>query len=203
MNFCVFSSSSGTVLQAIIEAFQKGHIPGADFRFVLVDREDCGAAEKAKKAKIPLIFLDPKTKNGEKLDREVFERHIQKVCHMYGVDLIVLAGWMRILSPWFVEQYPKKIINVHPSLLPKYPGMDMDVHRAVIDAGEKESGMTIHYVDEELDHGEIILQKNVPVSPDETPETLKMKVQALEKKWLPEVIRSLTAKLKSIDEAKE
>jgi phosphoribosylglycinamide formyltransferase-1 len=90
-----------------------------------------------------------------------------------------------------VHRYGGRIINIHPSLLPKYPGMDIDVHQAVIDAGEKETGMTIHYVDEELDHGEIILQKKVPVEAGETPETLKAKVQALEKKWYPEVIREI------------
>lgn len=192
MNIAVFCSTNGTDLQAIVDEIKAGKMPGIELSFVLVDNEHCGAAEKASKAGVPLVFLDPKTKDGKKLDREIYDRHVAKVCKMYRVDLIVLAGWMRILSPWFISQYSKKIINVHPSLLPKYPGMDLDVHQAVLEAGEKESGMTIHYVDSGVDTGEIILQKKVKVAPDETPESLKKKVQELEKKYLPEVIRTFS-----------
>ncbi len=193
MNISVFASTNGTHLQAILDEMKDGKMPGVELKFVLVNREDCGAAEKAGKAGTPLVFLDPKTKEGKLLDREVYDRHVDKVCEMYEIELIVLVGWMRILSPWFVKKWAKKIINVHPSLLPKYPGMDLDVHQAVIDAGEKESGMTIHYVDEGVDTGEIILQKKVNVAPGETAESLKEKVQTLEKKYLPEVVRELSA----------
>lgn len=193
MNLAVFASTNGTDLQAILDEMKAGKMPGIELKFVLVNKEDCGAAQKANKAGIPLVFLDPKSKEGSLLDREVYDRHVDKVCEMYQVDLIVLVGWMRILSPWLVKKWQKKVINVHPSLLPKYPGMDLDVHQAVIDAGEKESGMTIHYVDEGVDTGEIILQKKMVVTPAETAQSLKEKVQELEKKWLPEVIRKLAA----------
>jgi phosphoribosylglycinamide formyltransferase-1 len=189
MNICVFASTNGTDLQAVIDEMKAQQMPGIDLKFVLVNKEDCGAADKARKAGIPVIFLNPKDPAGKLISREIYDQHIDTVCKQYEIDLIVLVGWMRILSPWFVKQYPKRIINIHPSLLPKYPGMDLDVHKAVIDAGEKESGMTIHYVDEIVDHGEIILQKKIPVALNETPETLKTKVQALEKHWYPEVIR--------------
>lgn len=191
MNIAVLASTNGTDLQAIIDEMKAGKMPGVELKFVLVNKEDCGAAEKARRAGIPVVFLNPKDASGKSLAREIYDQHLDQVCKMYAIDLIVLVGWMRILSPWFVRQYPKKIINVHPSLLPKYPGMDLDVHKAVIDAKEKESGMTIHYVDEEVDHGEIILQKKVSVAPNETPESLKKKVQELEKKWYPEVIRRI------------
>lgn len=194
MNIAILASTNGTDLEAIIDEMKGGKMPGVELKFVLVNRENCGAAEKARYAGIPVVFLDPRTKQDKVLGREVYDRHIDKVCKMYEIDLIVLVGWMRILSGWFVKQYPKRIINVHPSLLPKYPGMDLDVHAAVIEAGEKESGMTIHYVDEGVDTGEIILQKMLPVVAGETPESLKIKVQVLEKKWYPEVIKKIACR---------
>lgn len=195
MNIAILASTNGTDLQAIIDEMKAGNMPGIDLKFVLVNVDPCGAAEKARNAGIPVIFLNPKDSSGKPLSREVYDKHLDKVCKMYDIDLIVLVGWMRILSAWFVKQYPKRIINVHPSLLPKYPGMDLDVHAAVIKADEKESGMTIHYVDEKVDHGEIILQKKISIAPNETPETLKVKVQALEKKWYPEVIKRLAVRV--------
>ncbi len=194
MNFCVFASTNGTDLQAIIDEMQAGKMEGIDLKFVLVNQESCGAAEKAKKAGIPLVFINQKNIHGKKMKMEVYDRLLYTICQQYEVDLIVLVGWMRILSPWFVQQFPKKIINVHPSLLPKYPGMDMKVHQAVLDNEDPESGMTIHYVDEKVDHGEIILQKSVKIEVEETAESLKEKVQELEKKWYPEVIRDLSRK---------
>jgi phosphoribosylglycinamide formyltransferase-1 len=194
MNICILASTKGTVLQSIIDEMKAGKMPGIELKFVLVDREDCGAAEKARKEGIPLVYLRP-TLEGKKLEREVYDRHLAQICEQYAVDLIVLAGWMRILSPEFVRKYPKKIINIHPSLLPKYPGMDLNVHKEVLEHGEKESGMTIHFVDEGVDTGEIILQKSVSVQEGETPESLKMKVQDLEKQWYPEVIRGLVGRL--------
>lgn len=192
MKFCVFASTNGTDLQAIIEEMEAGKMPGIELEFVLVNVENCGAASIAKKAGIPLVFIDEHDKHGKKMPREAYDGLIFEVCRIHDINLVVLVGWMRILSPWFVGQYPKRIINVHPSLLPKYPGMDLDVHQAVLDAGEKESGMTIHYVDEKVDHGKIILQKKVDVEMGETVESLKKKVQDLEKKWYPEVIRTIS-----------
>jgi phosphoribosylglycinamide formyltransferase-1 len=194
MNICVLASTKGTVLQSIIDEIKTGKMPGVDLKFVLVDREDCGAAEKARKEGIPLVFLNPRP-NGQKLDREAYDQQLAAVCEKFDIQLVVLAGWMRILSPEFVKKYPKRILNIHPSLLPKYPGMDLNVHQAVLDHGEAESGMTIHYVDEGVDTGEIILQKSVPVEAGETAESLKAKVQVLEKTWYPEVIRRLTQAL--------
>ena len=192
MNIAVFASTNGTDLQAIIDEKEAGKLENVEISFVLVNKEDCGAAKKAKNAGIPVIFIDSRDENGEKKDREAYDREIQAFCEHYEVDVIVLVGWMRILSPWFVRQWTRKIINIHPSLLPKYPGMDLDVHQAVLDNGEEETGMTIHYVDEGVDTGEIILQKRVAVEPKDTPESLKKKVQELEKRWYPEVLRQLS-----------
>ena len=193
MKICVFASANGTDLGAILEEMKNGKMDGISLEFVLVNKE-CGAAEKARNAGIPLIYVDPRDSEGNKKDREVYDREIQAHCAEFGVELVVLVGWMRILSPWFVRQYPKRIVNVHPSLLPKYPGMDLDVHAEVIKNGEKETGMTIHYVDEGVDSGEIILQKSVEVAENDTPESLKRKVQELEKRWYPEVIRSIASR---------
>jgi formyltetrahydrofolate-dependent phosphoribosylglycinamide formyltransferase len=108
------------------------------------------------------------------------------------VDLVCLIGYMRILTPVFVRKFPRRIINVHPALMPKFGGAGYygsNVHEAVLKAGETETGCTFHFVDEGVDSGEIILQKKVEVIPSDTAETLKAKVQGLEKSWYPEVIR--------------
>lgn len=195
MKICVLASTNGTDLQAILDEMTAGKMKNIELCFVLVNKTDCGAVKKAENAHIPVIFLPERGENGKKIDRETYDRQIDDACREFAIDLIVLVGWMRILSPWFVRKWKKKIINIHPSLLPKYPGMDLDVHQAVLDAGEKESGMTIHYVDEGVDSGEIILQKTVDIAPGETKESLKEKVQELEKKWYPAVIRQFRSKM--------
>ena len=179
----VMASTRGTDLQAMIDEINAGTLD-VEISCVIANVEDCGALKKARMASIPDVFVDPKG-----LKRETFDKKVAEVIDFYEVDLIVLVGYMRILSPWFVQKYPKKIISVHPSLLPEFPGMDLNVHAEVLKAGKKKSGMTIHYVDEGMDTGGIILQKSCPVTEDDTIETLKAKVQDLEKKWYPEVIR--------------
>ncbi len=186
MNIAVFASTRGTDFQAIIDELEAGKLPGINLKFLLVDKENCGAVEKAKKHNIPVIFVDPKDKIREEYDKEV-----AKICEKNGIDLICLVGWMRILSAEFVKKFENKIINVHPSLLPKYPGMDLDVHTEVLKNKEKETGMTIHYVVEELDAGPVLMQESMPVLPDDTPESLKKRVQELEGKAYPEVIRKI------------
>ena len=152
---------------------------------LITNQADCGAVEKAENAGIPVHAIDPAGKNREEFDEEVI-----KVLDEYQPDLLVLGGYMRIISNDMVERYRNRMINIHPSLLPKHGGgMDVSVHRAVIDAGEKETGMTIHLIDEGVDTGPIILQKTVVVSPSDTPEILKDKVQALEKEWYPKVVQ--------------
>lgn len=193
MNIAVLASTNGTDLQAIIDEKEAGKLENIDISFILVDKKECGATKRAQKHGITLIFVDIFDGNGKKKAREDYDREIQVACEAHKIDLIVLVGWMRILSPWFVRQWTHKILNIHPSLLPKYPGMDLDVHQEVLDNGETETGMTIHFVDEGVDSGEIILQKSVQVSPEDTAETLKVKVQELEKRWYPEVLRELSA----------
>jgi len=186
----VLASTNGTDLQAIIDEMKEDKMPGIDLTLVASNKEDCYALERAKEQGYKTVFIDPKNKTREEFDREMAEA-IEKE----KVDLIVLVGYMRILSEPFVKKFKGKIINVHPALIPKFCGKDFfgaSVHEAVLAAGEKETGMTIHYVDEEVDSGDIILQKSCSVKANDTPDTLKEKVQTLEKKWYPEVIRQLS-----------
>lgn len=159
-------------------------MPGVELS-VVVSNKQCYALERAREQGYEAIYIDPKGKSREEFDREM-------AGVIEGVDLIVLVGYMRILSEEFVKKFERRIINVHPALIPKFCGKSFfgsNVHQAVLDAGETETGMTIHFVDEGCDTGDIILQKKCSVEPGDTVDTLKDKVQALEKKWYPEVIR--------------
>jgi phosphoribosylglycinamide formyltransferase-1 len=189
MNIAVFASTNGTDFQAILEEHERGKLPGVKICFLLTNKKDCGAVVKAKNHNIPVIFVDPKGKGGGEYDEE-----ISKICLEQQIDLICLVGWMRILSPRFVGAFKNRVINVHPSLLPKYPGMDLNVHAEVLKNKERETGMTIHFVTAEVDKGPILIQKSLPVLANDTPESLKTRVQALEKVWYPEAIRMLAAK---------
>lgn len=185
----VLASTKGTDLQAIIDEIQAGKMLGIELSVVISNKKNCYALRRAQEQGFEAVFVDPKEKSREEFDQEMI-----KVLEGHNVDLIVLVGYMRILTPKFIQKFKHRIINVHPSLIPKYCGKDFydkGVHEAVLAAGEKQSGMTIHYVDEGVDTGEIILQKTVDIIPGETPESLKAKVQELEKKWYPEVIREL------------
>ncbi|MDP2642497.1 MAG: phosphoribosylglycinamide formyltransferase [Candidatus Peregrinibacteria bacterium] len=185
----VLASTKGTDLQAIIDEMKAGKMEGVELAVVISNKQDSYALERAKSQGYKAIFVDPKD-----LTREEFDGKIANLLEENKVDLVVLIGYMRILSTEFVKKFPHKIINVHPALIPKFSGKNFfgsNVHEAVLAAEEKETGMTIHYVDEEVDAGEIILQKKCEVLPTDTPETLKEKVQALEKKWYPEIIRQL------------
>lgn len=188
----ILASTKGPDLQAIIDEMKAGKMPGIELAVVLSNKKDCYALARARAAGFPAIFVDPKGST-----RAEFDAELAKILKEHKVDLVVLVGYMRILSTDFVRQFPKKIINVHPALIPKFCGekfFGSNVHEAVLAAHEKETGMTIHYVEEGVDTGEIILQKTCPVLSNDTPETLKERVQSLEKKWYPEIIRQLVAK---------
>lgn len=185
----ILASTKGTDLQAIIDEMKSGKMPGIELSVVISNKEDCYALQRAKEQGYKTVFINPEGKT-----REEFDQEMAKILEENKVDLVVLVGYMRILSDSFVRKFKNKIINVHPALIPKFCGKDFfgsNVHEAVLAAGEKETGMTIHFVDEGVDTGKIILQKKCPVDPSDTPETLKEKVQALEKKYYPEVIRQL------------
>lgn len=192
----VLASTKGTDLQAIIDELQAGKMPGIELTVVVSNKKDAFALERARTYGCEAIFVDPKdfiiSEPSNPKSREKYDEELARIFKERGVDLIVLIGYMRILTPTFVRQFPRRIINVHPALMPKFSGPGFygaNVHEEVLKAGEKETGCTIHFVDEGVDTGEIIVQKKIPVDPTDTAETLKDKVQALEKKWYPEVIR--------------
>ena len=173
----VLASTNGTDLGAIIEEMKAGLMEGIELSRVVSNVEDCGALQKARDFGVEAIFVGP--------DGDLIEA-------VGDVDLVCLIGYMRILKPDFVKAYEGRIINVHPALLPKFGGPGFygaNVHESVLAAGEMETGMTIHYVTEDVDGGPILLQKTVAIEIGDTPDTLKDKVQALEKKWYPEAIR--------------
>lgn len=175
INLAVFASTKGTDLQAIIDGLASGRLSFVDLKFVLSNKADCYALERAENAGIKTIFIDPSGKSREKFDQECLA-----ICQENKVDLILLIGYMRIISPVLIKAYPNKIMNIHPSLLPKYPGMDLDVHREVLKNRETESGCTLHFIDAGVDTGPVILQEKVSIAPNETPQSLKTKVQAKE-----------------------
>lgn len=182
MQIAVLCSGSGTNLQAIINNVKSGYIP-ARIAFVLSDKPDAFALERAKKAGIETILLNPKDfKSREEFDKEVI-RNLKKK----DVGLVVLAGFMRLLSSHFIKEYKNKIINIHPALLPSFKG----THgiKDALDYGVKVTGVTVHFVDEHLDHGAIILQKCVEVKSGDTEEALLERVHKEEHKLYPEAIK--------------
>lgn len=189
----VLASTRGTDLQAIIDEMKAGKMPGIELAVVIGNKKDAYALERAHAQGYEAVFVDSKGKT-----REEFDMEMVRILEKKEVDLVVLIGYMRILTPAFVRKFKRRIINVHPALIPKFCGKNFfgqSVHEAVLKAHEKETGMTIHYVDEEVDAGPIIIQKKCPVEKSDTPDSLKERVQALEKKWYPEVIRMLSKKL--------
>ena len=184
LDIAVLASTNGTDLQAIIDSIEAGKLD-AELTCVISNKAGCGALEKAKKAGVEAIFIDPAEK-----EREEFDREVAAELEKRGVKLVVLVGYMRFLSPWFVHKYGNRIMNIHPSLLPAFAGgMDTDVHQAVLDRGSKVTGCTIHFVDEGADTGPIIMQKVVKVENGDTAETLKKKVQAAEMEAYPKAIQ--------------
>jgi len=171
----VLGSTNGTDLQVILESVKAKKI-NAIVNVVISNKRNAYILKRGQNHGLPSIFINHKDKK-----RESFDSELTSTLEKYNVEYILLIGFMRILSSTFCKRWRHKIINVHPSLLPKYSGgMDMNIHEQVIKNGDKESGCTIHFVTEELDRGPILIQKKCKVNTNETPETLKVKVQRLE-----------------------
>lgn len=183
----ILGSTRGTNLLAIVEAIQQQTL-SASIAIVISNKADALILERAKSYHLPTQWVEAKG-----LTREAYDEKVSALLQDQAVDLVVLIGYMRILSEPFVKQWENKIINVHPSLLPAFAGMmDVDVHRAVLQAGVKETGCTVHYVTKEVDAGPIVTQLRCPVLTDDTPESLKTRVQALEGKALIEAIAKVS-----------
>ena len=182
----VLASTRATDLDAVV-ASQKNGFFDAEISLLVSDRKDAYCLERAKNHGIETIFLDPKDFSS----REEFDKAIIKEFETRKIEFVVCIGYMRLLSNFFVQKYKNKILNIHPSLLPAFPGMDLDVYKAVIEAGCKVSGCTVHLIDEGKDSGPIILQKTVEILENDFPETLKERVQKAEQEILPIAIKLL------------
>jgi len=201
MHFVVLSSSKGSTFQATINAMNDGTLHAVCAGLV-TDRSDRECIQKAEAAGLPYFVVEKKEgEEKEQYDRRISEA-IQDLFSKTATSQLLTAnsrviacmGWMWILSPWFIKQWKGRILNVHPSLLPKFGGKGMyghHVHNAVMAAKESESGMTIHVMDEGVDTGKTLLQKKCPILPDETLETLCSRIGSMEKEWYPKVLEMI------------
>ena len=185
----ILASTKATDMQAVIDAIEAKQL-NAKISVVISDKENAYALERAKKHGIKAVFVDPKEfsnvedkeKRREEFDKKVYQE-------LEDVELVLLIGYMRIVSPWLVNEFRNKIMNIHPSLLPEFAGgMDKDVHEEVLKAGVKKTGCTLHFVDESVDGGPIILQKEVMIGENETVDSLKEKVQKAEQEIIVKAI---------------
>jgi phosphoribosylglycinamide formyltransferase-1 len=183
-NIVVLISGNGSNLQAIIEAIEQGLLP-VKICAVISNRTDAYGLTRASEHHIPTHVIE----HQQFTDREGFDNALAAAIDQYQPDLIVLAGFMRILTDGFVKKYLGKMINIHPSLLPKYQGLD--THDRVLAADEEEHGASVHYVVPELDSGPVIMQESLPVLPGDTPASLATRVHAIEHKIYPEAIRRI------------
>jgi len=175
----ILISGSGTNLQSFIDRAAAGKIE-LDLSVVFSNRPTAYGLVRAEQAGIPTACIE----HGDYCDRETFDRAVAAKLDEWHPDLLVLAGFMRILSPWFVDHYEGRILNIHPALLPAYPGLD--THQRVLDAGETWHGSTVHFVTDELDGGPRILQGKLAVDLNETADELRARVQAVEHGIYPE-----------------
>jgi phosphoribosylglycinamide formyltransferase-1 len=182
INIGVLASGRGTNLQAIIEAIEDGKIEG-EIKIVMSDHPKACALKRAQQYLIDTRYVDFK----EFKNREDYDKEIIKTLKEKKIDLVVLAGYMRILSPYFIKTYKNKIMNIHPALLPSFPGLH--AQKQAIEDGVKVSGCTVHFVDEGVDSGPIILQKAVEVSDDDTEESLAEKILKEEHQIYPRAIQ--------------
>jgi phosphoribosylglycinamide formyltransferase-1 len=168
-NLGILLSGRGSNFEAIANNVASGKIPNARISVVISNKPDAGGLETARRMGLEAMAIPSKGKPREEHDREVVA-----VLRKHNVDLVCLAGYMRLISPWFVQQFPRQILNIHPSLLPAFPGLE--AQEQAFAYGVKVSGCTVHFVDEELDHGAIIVQKAIPVLDTDDEHTLAARI---------------------------
>lgn len=178
MKIAVLISGSGTNLQALIDARQRGELP-ADIAVVVSNRPAAKGLDRARQAGIPTQVIDHTQFNS----RTAFDKALMLAVDQYQPELLVLAGFMRILTPEFVARYEGRMMNIHPSLLPKYPGLH--THRRALEAGDRHHGVTVHFVTDQLDGGPPIVQARIAVEPDDTEETLAARILEQEHRIYP------------------
>lgn len=180
----VLGSTRGTALQGVLEAVAAGALD-VEIALVIADKATAPILERARGFGVPAVFMDPAG-----LSREAYDERVTAALHDGGVELVLMIGYMRIVSLGFVNEWRGRLLNVHPSLLPAFAGMmNRKVHEAVLASGVGETGCTIHQVTEEVDAGPIVLQKRCAVLPGDTVDTLKDRVQALEQSAFVDVLR--------------
>lgn len=184
MKIGILISGRGSNMTAIVEAVQGGEIPQAEVAVVISDKPDAGGLEKARERGVETVVVKRAGRSREEHDAEIIS-----VLRSHGVELVCLAGYMRLLSPGFIRAFPNKIINIHPSLLPSFRGLD--AQKQAFDYGAKVTGCTVHFVDEDLDNGAIILQRAVEVADDDTAESLSAKILEQEHGLYVEALRRI------------
>jgi phosphoribosylglycinamide formyltransferase-1 len=179
----ILGSGKGTNCRAILETIRSGALD-AEARVVVADVLDAPILDIAREFSVPNSYLPP----GHFPTRfePAVEEELVQLLRDSEVELVALAGFMRVLKTPMLKAFPRRILNIHPSLLPKFPGLQ--AWRQALTAGEKMTGCTVHYVDEKIDHGDIIAQREVPILPDDTPETLHARIQVAERELYPAVI---------------
>jgi phosphoribosylglycinamide formyltransferase-1 len=178
----VLLSGRGSNFEAIADGVNAGRIPNAEVAVVISNREGAQGVDRAKERGLPARVIPSKG-----LEREAYDRQVVAVLHEHKVDLICLAGYMRLLSPYFVAAFPQRILNIHPSLLPSFPGLESQ--RQALEYGVKFAGCTVHFVDENLDAGPIVLQSVIAVHDEDTEATLSERILAEEHKIYCEAVR--------------
>lgn len=188
-NIVVFASGSGTNFQAVIDAINRGDI-NARISGLVTNKAHIGAIDRANKYNISSVVFNP----AEFDDEQDYARQLLAQLKAWNTDLIVLAGYLKKIPSEIIKSFPGRIINIHPALLPKFGGKGFyghHVHKAVIDAGEKKSGCTVHVVTDEFDAGPVLAQIEVPVRPDDSPATLAQRILEQEHILLPKVINQV------------
>jgi phosphoribosylglycinamide formyltransferase-1 len=178
----VLLSGRGSNFEALADGIASGRIPNAEIALVISSREGAPGLERAKSRGIATRVIPSKG-----LERETYDRQVVAVLNEDKVDLVCLAGYMRLLSPYFVAAFPSRILNIHPSLLPSFPGLESQ--RQALEYGVKFAGCTVHFVDENLDAGPIVLQSAVPVKDDDTEDTLSARILQEEHRIYSEAVR--------------
>src|SRR5918911_1542490 len=181
MRIGILISGRGTNMVALADAVRDGRVPGAEIAVVLSDKPSAAGRVRARDRGLRTALVERKGRT-----REEHEREIIKALRAHGVEIVCLAGFMRLLSPCFIEEFRGRILNIHPSLIPAFPGLD--AQRQAIEHGVRFSGCTVHFVDETLDGGPIITQRIVPVQDDDTPGTLSARILVEEHKAYAEAV---------------
>lgn len=186
LRVAVLASGRGSNLQAVIDAIEAGQVQ-AQIVAVISNKKDAEALERARKHRLPDLFVDPKPFVGRPDGREAYDRALLEILQQHDIELVLLAGYMKIVTAVLVGAYADRMMNIHPSLLPSFPGLD--VQKKAIDWGCKLAGCTVHFVTEGVDEGPIILQAAVPILGDDTSETLAARILVQEHKIYPRAVQ--------------